>query len=136
MAPVIAIGIFLAHGRFSLRFAHILSGSMSLVVIWCLLSLGSLLLSATVAVGVYVLAFHITGKAFIGLISYFLFGLFALIAIPYHILLAIEVASVMRRGRDRHKDKLELILTLVLTVAFTAIWLQMLKLLPGVEVFD
>ena len=69
VAPIIATDIFLVRGRFSLRFARVLSGPVCLVVIWSLLSFHSLLLSATVAVGLLVLVFHVTATKLMAFIS-------------------------------------------------------------------
>ena len=136
LVPVIAIGLFLAHWLFFLRLAHILSGSVSLVVTWCLLNLGSFLLSATVVVGVYILGFYVTGSQSMALRSYLVLGIVTLIGIPYHILLSIQAARVMKWGGDRHTDRLEIVLATALTVAFTAVWLQVIWLLPALEGID
>lgn len=136
VSPLIGIGFFLAHERFSVRSVRALSSSASLLVIWCLLSVGTLLLSATVAVGVFVLAFHVTEEVLMALASHILFGLIALIAIPYCLHLANERAKVIKRVDENHSARPAVVLMLVSSVAFMAIWFQLLELLPGLEIID
>ena len=125
-----------AHERFSVRAVRVLSGSTSLLAIWCLLILGSLLLSATVIVGLFVLAFHVTEEVLVGFAAYVLFGVFALFAIPYFPHLAIERTKVIKRVDENHTASPPVVLMLVSSVAFMAIWFQLLKLLPGLDIFD
>lgn len=135
-SPLIGIGVFFAHERFSVRAVRVLSGSTSLLAIWCLLVVGSLLLSATVAVGVLVLAFHVTEEVLLAFASYVLFGVFALIGTPYFPHLAIERTKVIKRVDENHSARPAVLLMLVASVAFMAIWFQVLELLPGLDIFD
>ena len=136
VSPIIGIGMYLAHLRFSARSIHVLSGSASLLMIWWLLSAGSLLLSAIVTVGGFVLAFHATEEVLVALASYILFGLFSLFAIPYFIHLANERVKVIDQRGGNHNPRTTVVLMLVSFIAFAAVWVQLLKLLPGLDIID
>ena len=136
MAVILGLSVLFAHARLSLRFARAVSGSISLAAISCLLSLASWILFTAGAIGIAALALHLTGIMPMERVLGVLIGLFALSAIPYHALLAILKARVMRRSGSNHHAGLTVFLILVLSVPALFLNLIVLTLLLGTEPFD
>ena len=130
------MSVLFAHALFSLRFARVLSGSVSLVVIWCLLSLGSWILFTTTAIGIFVLGFHLTDMRSMYDNSVSLLAIFGLGAVPYHLLLAVLGAIVFTRDGGSGRAALTIVLMLVLSIPVMIIGIETSMLLWGIHYMD
>ena len=133
---IFAASVLFAHARFCLRFTSALSGSIFFAMMWCLLSLGSWILFTVAVVGVFVLASHLTDMTSIYDLPVMLFAILMLGAVPYHLLLAVLGASVMKRDGSSPRAVLTIVLILVLSIPVMMIGIELSVLLPGIETMD
>ena len=133
---ILGPSVLFAHARICLRFASALSRSDTLALTWCLLSLGSWILFTAAAVGVFVLGFHLTEMWETNDLPNILFAMLMLSAIPYHLLLAVLGASVMKRVGGSRRAGLTIVLMLVLSIPVMMVGTEVTMLLPGIEIMD